>query len=139
MSIQLKSVLIVAVLISAVCIWIYLDYKPETISNSQSTAIKKPEVNELPKFESKNLDGHIYLSTGDNILYELDFLKDNEVIVYIYSFGQYQQQYSLVDNVIDIKFWKKNPLQFKILNDHQLMLYKTWTGDKINSIMELRK
>lgn len=139
MSIQLKSVLIVATLIAAVCIWIYIDYKPKSISSSQTPTIKKSEVDATPKFESKSLDGHIYLSTGDEILYELDFLKDNEVVVYIYSFGQFQEQYSIIDdNIIDIKLWKK-PLQYKILSDHQLALFKSPTGDKINSIMELRK
>ena len=93
---------------------------------------------EKSDFLTNNLAGHIYLATNENIIYSLKFLEDNEVIVSIYGIGVFQQPYTVLDSIIDIKMWK-DPFQYKILNEHQLQLIKSPYAYSKKNIMELRK
>jgi len=85
-----------------------------------------------------NLTGHIFLS--DDIIYSLNFIEENEVIVSIYSQGDFQQPYTVKDSIIDIALWK-TPLQYKILNERQLRLIAAphLSGNEKGKIMEFRK
>lgn len=106
------------------------------VAKSANTSIVEAE--ELSENFTNILTGHIFLS--DDIIYSLNFIEENEVVVSIYEFGNFQQPYTVEDSIIDIKLWE-TPLQYKILNKHQLRLIAAphLSANEKGKSMELRK
>ena len=121
---MLKRTIIVVILVSILFIGIYLSGLLDNFSGNvggknatQTDSIHKRVEKETQPKEEINLAGHEYLTADDEIIYALKFLDSNEVIVYIYNEGIFQQPYTIQNGIIDIKLWK-TPLRYKILNDY---------------------
>lgn len=104
--------------------------------SKSSVIVSSNNITESSDFLVNSLTGHVYLS--DDIIYSLYFIEKNEVVVSIFNFGDFQQPYTITDSIIDIKLWK-TPLQYKILNGHQLRLIKAPHSFSKNNVMEFRK
>ena len=126
------TVIILAILFFLFIIYIKQTSFPIIVDSPSNSSASQSE------FFINNLSGHVYLSASDDIIYSLEFLESNEVIVSIFSFGKFQQPYTVNDSIINIKLWK-DPLQYKILNGQQLRLIKSPHTFSKKNIMELRK